>query len=79
MEHLYRYVEIQVRVRDCPTAAAADRAVWIVLSRSPGENSFLDWAKIVDCGDAPLTFLDNTFALKQLGRAHEVLFPWIST
>jgi len=22
-----------------------------------GENSFLDWAKIVDCGDAPLTLL----------------------
>jgi hypothetical protein len=22
-----------------------------------GENVFLDWAKIVDCGDAPLTFL----------------------
>ena len=25
-------------------------------SRS-GENILLDWAKIVDCGDAPLTFL----------------------
>ncbi|KKY27108.1 putative arginase family protein [Phaeomoniella chlamydospora] len=37
-----------------------------------GQNDFQDWAKIVDCGDAPLTFLDNTLALKQLiisGRA----------
>lgn len=48
----------------------------------------LDWAKIVDCGDAPLTFLvchvsifllplltydkDNTAALKQLDKAHKV-------
>ncbi|KAH0538631.1 hypothetical protein FGG08_004768 [Glutinoglossum americanum] len=36
-----------------------------------GENSFVDWAKIVDCGDAPLTFLDNTVALKQLDKAHK--------
>lgn len=32
----------------------------------------MDWAKIIDCGDAPLTFLDNTVALKQLQKAHEV-------
>lgn len=37
-----------------------------------GENSFASWAKIVDCGDAPLTFLDNTVALKQLEKAHKV-------
>ncbi len=37
-----------------------------------GENSFISWAKIVDCGDAPLTFLDNTVALKQLDKAHKV-------
>lgn len=35
------------------------------------ENSFLSWAKIIDCGDAPLTFLDNTAALKQLVHAHK--------
>jgi agmatinase len=34
------------------------------------ENAFQSWARIVDCGDAPLTFLDNTAALKQLGQAH---------
>ncbi|XPS99746.1 Agmatinase [Ascochyta lentis] len=37
-----------------------------------GQNIFVDWAKIVDCGDAPLTFLDNTVALKQLDKAHKV-------
>ncbi|KAL2059615.1 hypothetical protein ABVK25_000908 [Lepraria finkii] len=36
-----------------------------------GENSFMSWAKILDCGDAPLTFLDNTVALKQLEKAHK--------
>jgi hypothetical protein len=33
----------------------------------------MSWAKIVDCGDAPLTFLDNTIALKQLDKAHKVI------
>lgn len=37
-----------------------------------GQNPFSEWAKIVDCGDAPLTFFDNTVALKQLGKAHKV-------
>lgn len=35
-----------------------------------GKNVFTDWAKIVDCGDAPLTFLDNTVALTQLTSSH---------
>jgi len=38
-----------------------------------GRNSFLEWARIVDCGDAPLTFLDNTVALKQLEQAHKTI------
>lgn len=38
-----------------------------------GESAYHGWAKIVDCGDAPLTFLDNTIALKQLDRAHKVI------
>lgn len=40
-----------------------------------GRNSFEEWARIVDCGDAPLTFVDNTVALKQLGKAYKVGFP----
>ncbi|KAI9037784.1 agmatinase [Aspergillus affinis] len=39
-----------------------------------GENIYEDsWAKLVDCGDAPLTWLDNTVALKQLDLAHKVV------
>lgn len=35
-----------------------------------GDNTFQQWAKIVDCGDAPMTFLDNTVAMEQLREAH---------
>lgn len=38
-----------------------------------GRNHFREWAKIVDCGDAPLTVLDNTIALKQLDKTHRVI------
>ncbi|KAH7116160.1 arginase family protein [Dendryphion nanum] len=38
-----------------------------------GENVFRDWATVVDCGDAPLTFLDNNVALKQLDAAHKLV------
>ncbi|KAL2802723.1 hypothetical protein BJX63DRAFT_425864 [Aspergillus granulosus] len=37
------------------------------------ENVFESWAKLVDCGDAPLTWLDNTVALKQLDLVHKVV------
>lgn len=42
------------------------------LTSLTGENAFMSWAKILDCGNAPLTFLDNTVALKQLHKAHKV-------
>lgn len=42
-----------------------------------GRNSFEEWAKIVDCGDAPLTFVDNTMALKQLGKAYKVISSFL--
>lgn len=38
-----------------------------------GRNYFGEWAKVVDCGDAPLTFLDNTIALKQLDKTHQII------
>ncbi|GAB1312488.1 hypothetical protein MFIFM68171_02698 [Madurella fahalii] len=38
-----------------------------------GENVFKSGARIVDCGDVPMTWLDNFVALKQLERAHEVV------
>ncbi|QIX01557.1 hypothetical protein AMS68_007074 [Peltaster fructicola] len=37
-----------------------------------GKNAFNTY-KVVDCGDAPLTFLDNTIALKQLDKAHRIV------
>ncbi|KAI8179155.1 proclavaminate amidinohydrolase, partial [Colletotrichum sp. SAR 10_70] len=30
------------------------------------------WARVVDCGDARLTWLDNTVSLKRLDKAHKV-------
>ncbi|KAF1950130.1 Arginase/deacetylase [Byssothecium circinans] len=45
-------------------------AAWDIYT---GKNVFDDWAKIVDCGDTPLTFLDNTVALKQLDKSHQVV------
>ncbi|OIW26090.1 arginase family protein [Coniochaeta ligniaria NRRL 30616] len=38
-----------------------------------GENIWDDWATIIDCGDAPLTWLDNNVAFKQLDKAHLVV------
>jgi agmatinase len=38
-----------------------------------GKNAFGQNFKVVDCGDVPLTFLDNTVALKQLDKAHRVV------
>ncbi|KAI4791098.1 Arginase/deacetylase [Aureobasidium sp. EXF-8846] len=38
-----------------------------------GRNLFKEWATIIDCGDAPLTVLDNTVALKQLDSAHRIV------
>ncbi|KAK4464454.1 arginase, partial [Cladorrhinum samala] len=36
-------------------------------------NPFRGWARVVDCGDAPLTWLDNTVALSTLEKAHVVV------
>ncbi|KAI5927429.1 arginase family-domain-containing protein [Camillea tinctor] len=33
-------------------------------------NPFNGWAKILDCGDIPVTSYDNTFALKQIEEGH---------
>lgn len=37
-----------------------------------GVNVLDSWATIVDCGDAPLTWLDNNVAFKQLDKSHLV-------
>ncbi|KAI0860098.1 arginase [Xylaria cubensis] len=38
-----------------------------------GENALKSWANVVDCGDVPLTFLDNNYALAQLTKGHKVV------
>ncbi|KAF2172950.1 hypothetical protein M409DRAFT_62594 [Zasmidium cellare ATCC 36951] len=37
------------------------------------KNAFQQGLRAVDCGDVPLTFLDNTIALKQLDKAHKII------
>lgn len=56
-------------IRDGSRRIAAPFAWSIYTDR----NVFLEWARVVDCGDAPLTFLDNTVALKQLENAHKTI------
>lgn len=34
-------------------------------------NPFRSWAKIVDCGDVPVTPYDNAFAVKQMETGRE--------
>ncbi|KAM0478156.1 hypothetical protein ACHAPX_005344 [Trichoderma viride] len=38
-----------------------------------GRDPVHDWARIVDCFDAPLTWLDNRAALKTLDQAHRLI------
>lgn len=40
-----------------------------------GKNALKDWATVIDCGDVPMTWLDNTVAIKQLDKAHLVGKP----
>ncbi|KJY01984.1 arginase family protein [Zymoseptoria brevis] len=47
-----------------------EEAAWNVYT---GKNPFKQGPVIRDCGDAPLTVLDNTIALKQLDKAHRVV------
>ncbi|TQV96952.1 arginase family protein [Cordyceps javanica] len=41
------------------------------LSLYTGRDALKDWATIVDCGDAKMTWLDNRVALKTLEQAHK--------
>lgn len=44
--------------------------MWLILHA--GVNILDSWATMVDCGDAPLTWLDNNVAFKQLDKSHLV-------
>ncbi|KAJ8111295.1 hypothetical protein ONZ43_g5655 [Nemania bipapillata] len=37
-----------------------------------GKNALKSWATVVDCGDVPMTVLDNNYALAQLTKGHKV-------
>lgn len=37
------------------------------------KNAFTNWAKVIDCGDVPVTWLDNTIALRQIDEAHRII------
>ncbi|TGJ87616.1 hypothetical protein E0Z10_g1146 [Xylaria hypoxylon] len=41
--------------------------------RFVGKNALKSWATVVDCGDVPLTVLDNNYALAQLTKGHKVV------
>jgi arginase family enzyme len=43
----------------------------LATNEDAGRDPFHDWAKIVDCGDAPMTWLDNRAALSTLDKAHK--------
>ncbi|KAI1760535.1 arginase [Hypoxylon sp. FL1150] len=47
----------------------AEDFAWSVYT---GRNPLQSWATVVDCGDVPLTWLDNNVALAQLDKAHTV-------
>ncbi|KAI0109035.1 arginase [Nemania sp. FL0031] len=38
-----------------------------------GKNALKSWATVVDCGDVPLTVLDNNYALAQLTKGHKIV------
>ncbi|KAK5992948.1 Putative agmatinase 1 [Cladobotryum mycophilum] len=38
-----------------------------------GRDPVHDWARVVDCGDAPMTWLDNRAALRTLDEAHRLV------
>ncbi|CAI8491646.1 unnamed protein product [Hanseniaspora opuntiae] len=47
---------------------------WRGFNYRAGINPFDDWAEIIDCGDIPITPMDNTLALKQMQLAYKQLF-----
>ncbi|KAL6931036.1 related to agmatinase [Hanseniaspora guilliermondii] len=47
---------------------------WRGFNYRAGINPFDDWAEVIDCGDIPITPMDNTLALKQMQLAYKQLF-----
>lgn len=65
---------MSLQVRSSSTEQLTDNVLFIA---SPniftGRDPLHDWAKIVDCGDAPMTWLDNRAAIKTLDQAHRAV------
>ncbi|KAK5632639.1 hypothetical protein RRF57_008353 [Xylaria bambusicola] len=59
-------------IRTSSQAKYADFA-WSVYTVHIGKNALKSWATVVDCGDVPLTVLDNNYALAQLTKGHKVV------
>lgn len=47
---------------------------WRGFNYRAGINPFDNWAEFMDCGDIPITPMDNTLALKQMQLAYKQLF-----
>ncbi|KAL6944388.1 Guanidinobutyrase [Hanseniaspora osmophila] len=53
--------------------ASQRQDMWRGFNFRAGLNPFDDWAKIIDCGDIPVTPMDNALALKQMSAAYDEL------
>ncbi|KAH6657376.1 arginase [Truncatella angustata] len=62
-----RYGPTGIRTGSQRIAASASWSVYT------GKNPLKSWAVVTDCGNVPLTWLDNNYALKQLDKAHRVV------
>ncbi|KAF2486829.1 arginase family-domain-containing protein [Neohortaea acidophila] len=51
-------------------AASARQTSFRAYNPRAGVNPYLEWAKIIDCGDIPVTPFDNTLALRQMTEAY---------
>ncbi|KAI9693458.1 MAG: hypothetical protein M1820_009251 [Bogoriella megaspora] len=59
--------------------AALDKVPAVLISSTGGynvplaANPFNSWAKVIDCGDIPVTSYDNAWALKQIEEGHNYI------
>lgn len=62
---------LPIKMNRCPKALdGAGRSA--LMCSVVGKNALKSWATVVDCGDVPLTYLDNDYALAQLTKGHKV-------
>ena len=54
-------------------AASARQMTYRGFNMRAGINPYMGWARILDCGDIPVTPMDNALALRQMSTAYEEL------